>query len=65
MWSRTERLLDIINRYPNGVSRTDLLRRAWRFVNAGELTEATDTLVQAGMVRAEAVETSENRLRTT
>lgn len=55
MQKRIKRLLDKINSYTNGVSRTDLMRKCWRFASAGELTEAIGTLVLAGMVRVETV----------
>lgn len=61
MEKRTKRLLDIINSHANGISRTDLLQRSWRFANAYELTEDIDTLVQAGMVRVETVKSKKGR----
>jgi len=48
-------LITIINSFPHGVSRTDLLRRCWRIANANELTEAIDILVQAGRVRIKVI----------
>ena len=45
------KLLTIINSFPHGVSRSDLLRRCWRIANANELTEAIGILVQTGRVR--------------
>ena len=47
----SKRLLDKINSYTNGISRTDLMRKCWRFTNARKLTEAIEPLVQTGMVR--------------
>jgi len=62
---RIKKLLTVINGHPNGITRTDLLRRSWRIVNANELNEATDTLAQAGMVRIKTVKGGRGNTKTT